>query len=110
MSVMARGERAIENIIALYALVVDDGDFIGVGNLLAYGVLVLNDGPRAAGAAAVEALLECGFRTYAKGAPGTRHVVSNLIIEVASTRDSASAPSRRRAPLRPASIQPFSGG
>lgn len=91
MADMASDERAIENLIALYAFLVDDGDFAGVGNLFANGELLINDGPPAVGAAAVESLLSLGFRTYANGSPFTRHVTSNLIIELASTRDAASA-------------------
>jgi hypothetical protein len=74
-------EQAIANLIHLYAERIDEGDFAGVGRLFAdaeYGGAA--GGVR--GAHAVEALLRGMVRTYDDGTPRTRHVTTNVIIEV----------------------------
>jgi SnoaL-like protein len=76
---------AIANLVATYAERVDLGDFRGVGQLFAHGAFraVLPDGSVAAteGAAAVEAMMQGMVLTY-DGIPATKHVTTNLIIEV----------------------------
>jgi 3-phenylpropionate/cinnamic acid dioxygenase small subunit len=74
-------ERAIENLIARYAFLTDDGDFAGLGALLdaaefRLGTTVVR------GQDAVERLARSALRTYADGTPRTRHVTTNIIIDV----------------------------
>ncbi|WP_176595467.1 MULTISPECIES: nuclear transport factor 2 family protein [Sphingobium] len=91
MSDILSDERAISNLMARYAFLVDDGDYAGVGRLFAQGELVLNDNAPASGADAVEAFLKRALKTYDDGTPRTRHVLSNIIIEIEEPRLAASA-------------------
>lgn len=84
-------ERAITNLMARYAFLVDDGDYAGVGRLFSKGELTLNDNPPATGADAVEAFLVRVLRTYDDGTPRTHHVTSNIILEIEEVRGEASA-------------------
>lgn len=84
-------ERAITNLMARYAFLVDDGDYAGVGQLFSDGELTLNDNPPAVGADAVEAFLVKALKTYDDGTPRTRHVTSNTILEIEESRLGASA-------------------
>ena len=84
-------ERTIGNLIARYAFLVDDGDFAGLGELFTYGQLALNNSDRAIGGEAVEALLKKMLQTYEDGTPCTRHVSSNIIIEIDASGEAASS-------------------
>jgi 3-phenylpropionate/cinnamic acid dioxygenase small subunit len=77
MTPAAASDRQIENLIARYAFLVDDGDFAGLGELLEAADFTLVHGK-----AAVEELALSTLRTYADGTPRTRHVTTNLIIDV----------------------------
>jgi 3-phenylpropionate/cinnamic acid dioxygenase small subunit len=79
---MISHEQAIANLIYRYAFLVDDGDFAGLGTLFADGQLVLNDAPAAVGAAGVERFAHASLQLHGDGTPGTRHVISNVIIEI----------------------------
>ncbi|WP_198351155.1 nuclear transport factor 2 family protein [Flavisphingomonas formosensis] len=52
--------------------------------------LTLNDNPPASGAEAVEAFLATALKTYDDGTPRTRHVTSNVILEIEEPRREAS--------------------
>jgi ketosteroid isomerase-like protein len=71
---------AIQNLIARYALLVDTGDFAGVGELFADATFV--GAAEFTGREAVTGMLERTVIRYADGTPGTQHATSNLIIEV----------------------------
>lgn len=73
--------RAIENLIARYALLVDTGDFTGVGELFAQATFV-GSGEPATGAAAVTAMLTDLVIRYEDGTPRTQHVTTNLAIDL----------------------------
>jgi 3-phenylpropionate/cinnamic acid dioxygenase small subunit len=81
-SAAAEPSRRIENLIASYAFVVDDGEFAELGELLAEADFSLNGGPAVHGRDAVERLAHETLQTYDDGTPRTRHVTTNLIIEV----------------------------
>jgi 3-phenylpropionate/cinnamic acid dioxygenase small subunit len=91
MTTAAASDRQIENLIARYALLVDDGDFAGLGELLDSADFTLGANT-ARGKAAVEELALSVLRTYADGTPRTRHVTTNLFIEV--DEESGTATSR----------------
>jgi hypothetical protein len=78
----AAPSRIIENLIATYAFLVDDGEFAELGGLLADADFSLNGGPAAHGRDAVERLAHETLQTYEDGTPRTRHVTTNIIIEV----------------------------
>ncbi|MBD0671545.1 nuclear transport factor 2 family protein [Streptomyces sp. CBMA156] len=82
--------RAIENLIARYAELVDDGDFEGLGALLAGATFVGSAGP-VSGGAAIEAWFRETLIVYADGTPRTQHVSSNLAVEVDERAGTAAA-------------------
>ncbi|MDH3686037.1 MAG: nuclear transport factor 2 family protein [Myxococcales bacterium] len=80
---MTAARNAIENLLHTYAERIDAGDFAGVGELFADAVILGPDGtPVAEGATAAQRLYEKSTRRYEDGTPRTRHVTSNLILEV----------------------------
>ncbi|MEU3985986.1 nuclear transport factor 2 family protein [Streptomyces sp. NPDC026672] len=76
------GERAVENLVARYAFLVDDGDFAGLGELLADAEFSLNGDTVTGGARAVEDFAHHTLQVHADGTPRTRHVTTNLLVEV----------------------------
>jgi 3-phenylpropionate/cinnamic acid dioxygenase small subunit len=73
--------RAIESLIATYAELVDDGDFAGVGVLLADATFMGGAGS-VSGREAIEQMLRDNVIVYDDGTPRTKHVTTNLAIEV----------------------------
>jgi 3-phenylpropionate/cinnamic acid dioxygenase small subunit len=75
------GYRAIASLIATYAELVDDGDFAAVGVLLADATFTGGAGS-VTGREAIEKMLRDNVIVYDDGTPRTRHVTTNLAIEV----------------------------
>src|SRR2546430_12040495 len=73
--------RAIENLIASYAELVDNGDFAGVGVLLANATFTGGAGS-VSGGDAIERMLRDNVIIYEDGQPRTKHVITNVAIEV----------------------------
>lgn len=73
--------RAVENLLARYAELVDDGDFAGLGLLLADATFV-GSGPPVSGGEAVEKMFRDTLIVHADGTPRTQHVTSDIAIEV----------------------------
>jgi 3-phenylpropionate/cinnamic acid dioxygenase small subunit len=73
--------RAIENLIAAYAELVDDGDFAGLGALLAEATFT-GGGGAISGQSAIEKMLRDMVIIYDDGTPRTKHVTTNIAIEV----------------------------
>jgi 3-phenylpropionate/cinnamic acid dioxygenase small subunit len=73
--------RAIESLIAAYAELVDDGDFEGVGDLLADATFTGAAGS-VSGRDAIEKMLRENVIVYEDGTPRTKHLITNLAIEV----------------------------
>jgi hypothetical protein len=73
--------RAIERLIANYAELVDDGEFAVVGRLLADATFSGGAGT-ANGSDAIEKMLRDNVIVYDDGTPRTRHVTTNLAIEL----------------------------
>ena len=73
--------RAIESLIATYAELVDDGDFAGVGILLADATFTGGAGS-VSGRDAIEKMLRDNLIIYDDGTPRTKHVTTNVVIEV----------------------------
>jgi SnoaL-like domain len=72
----------IANLIARYAFATDDGDFPALGRLFTQATFALNNGEPVHGAAAVTALARQVLQTYEDGTPRTRHVTTNLFIDI----------------------------
>jgi hypothetical protein len=80
--------RAIENLIATYAELVDDGDFAGVGILLADATFTGATGS-VSGRDAIEKMLRDNVIVYDDGTPRTKHVTTNVAIELDEAAGSA---------------------
>lgn len=74
-----------EALLATYAERIDAGDFDGVGELFAAGVIADADGNALArGAGAVTRLFEATTRRFPDGTPKTKHLTTNSIVEPAA--------------------------
>ena len=83
--------RAIENLLGEYCERIDLGDFAGVGELFADGVLADEHGTELArGAEAVTAFYAAGTRLH-DGSPRTKHLVVNSVVEVDEAAGTATA-------------------
>jgi 3-phenylpropionate/cinnamic acid dioxygenase small subunit len=82
--------RAIENLIAAYAELVDNGDFAGLGALLADATFS-GSGTPVSGPGAIEAMFQEMLIVYDDGTPRTKHVTTNIIVEVDETAGTAAA-------------------
>ena len=73
----------ITNLIYRYAELIDDGDFAGVGELLGRAELTFEGYTTAVtGAEAVAGLYTSTTRRFDDGTPATKHVMTNVIVEV----------------------------
>jgi SnoaL-like domain len=82
--------RAIENLITAYAELVDGGDFAGLGTLLADATFIGGGAP-VSGADAIEKLFGDTVIAYDDGTPRTRHITSNIAIEVDESAGTAAS-------------------
>jgi len=72
---------AIAELIYRYAELIDEGDFAGVGELLADAVITIDGNDREyRGADQIRRFYEHSTRRYPEGTPLTKHVMSNVII------------------------------
>jgi hypothetical protein len=83
--------RAIENLIAAYAELVDEGDFAGLGALLAEATFT-GGGSAISRQSAIEKMLRDMVIVYDDGTPRTKHVTTSIAIEV--DEDTGTAVSR----------------
>ena len=105
---MADDVQSITNLIYSYAELLDTGDIEGLGRLFTAATLRTHGASDVLeGARAVEGLIEDSVHLY-DGIPATKHVITNLIVEVADDRGSATARSyytalqaRPQLPLQP---------
>jgi len=74
--------RSIENLIAAYAELVDAGDFRGLGELLADAVFGGSGDAVVRGREAIEKTFRSMVRVYDDGTPRTKHVTTNIHIDV----------------------------
>lgn len=80
---MSNGFAAISNLIGEYALRIDAGDFAGVGELFANATISTDMGTSMTGADEIRGMYEQWTRRYPdNGTPHTKHLVTNLIIDV----------------------------
>jgi 3-phenylpropionate/cinnamic acid dioxygenase small subunit len=82
--------RAIESLIAAYAELVDDGDFEGVGRLLADATFTGGTGS-VTGRDDIERMLRENVIVYDDGTPRTKHLITNVAIEVDEGRGAATS-------------------
>jgi len=83
---------AITKLIYTYAERIDDGDFAGVGDLFAHATLTFEGfGDAVSGRNAIEALYTRSTRRYEDGTPRTKHVMTNVMVDVADDGETASS-------------------
>jgi 3-phenylpropionate/cinnamic acid dioxygenase small subunit len=80
--------RAIGDLITIYAELVDDGDFAGLGTLLADATFT-GGGEPVSGAQAIEKMFQDTLIVYDDGTPRTRHIITNVRIQVGEAADTA---------------------
>jgi ketosteroid isomerase-like protein len=90
VEIVQSSDRAIENLIATYAELVDGGDFAGVGVVLADASFTGGAGS-VRGRDAIEKMLRDSLIVYEDGTPQTKHVITNVAIEVNETAGTAVA-------------------
>lgn len=87
---MSSGDE-IRNLLAQYCERIDAGDFVGVGDLFAHGVLTEPGGAELArGADAVASFYTAGTLLH-DGSPRTKHLVTNVVLEIDDHRGQATA-------------------
>jgi len=79
----------VENLIARYAELIDAGDFPGLGALFADAVFGGEGDAVVQGHEAVEAIFRAMVVVYEDGTPRTKHVTTNVQVEVDETGTSA---------------------
>ena len=76
------GARAVENLIARYAELVDGGDFAGLAALLGQAVFGGEGDAVVRGRDAIERTFRAMVMVYDDGTPRTKHVTTNVQIDV----------------------------
>jgi 3-phenylpropionate/cinnamic acid dioxygenase small subunit len=79
---MADNDREIENLIYAYAERIDAGDLAGVAELFRHGRIEAQPGVVFEGFEKVRSLYEMSTRLYDDGTPRTKHVTTNVAVEV----------------------------
>jgi hypothetical protein len=100
--------QAIKNVVLSYVELLDLGDFDGLANVFARATVRVNGFPEEfRGAAAFREFIERGVQMY-DGIPSTKHLVTNLMVEISLDRRTATAHSyytalqaRPELPLQP---------
>jgi ketosteroid isomerase-like protein len=86
---------AITKLIYTYAERIDNGDFAGVGELFGHATLTFEGfGDAVRGQEAIEALYTRTTRRYEDGTPRTKHVMTNVIVDVEDEGEGGTASSR----------------
>ncbi len=88
---MSHSDRAIENLVYAYAEHIDAGDLAGVGELFRNGRIQAAPGMTFEGAEQVKGLYDSATRLYDDGTPRTRHVTTNVAVEVDENAGTATA-------------------
>jgi ketosteroid isomerase-like protein len=91
-SVPMTAAEAITKLIYTYAERIDAGDFAGVADLLAHATLTFEGfGDAVEGREAIERLYTRTTRRYEDGTPRTKHVMTNVMVEVAEAGETAAS-------------------
>jgi hypothetical protein len=89
---MTDSSTQLSNLIARYAELIDAGDLGGVSELLADAAIGTEDGSSLlTGRDAIRSLYESTTRIHPDGTPGTKHVTTNLILDIDDDLGTASA-------------------
>jgi 3-phenylpropionate/cinnamic acid dioxygenase small subunit len=83
--------REIENLLYAYAERIDAGDLTGVAELFRHGRLEAAPGVVFEGTDEVRSMYDAATRLYDDGTPRTRHVTTNVAVEVDRTTGTATS-------------------
>lgn len=83
--------REIENLLYAYAERIDAGDLAGVAELFRHGRLEAAPGVVFEGTDEVRSMYDAATRLYDDGTPRTRHVTTNVAVEVDRTTGTATS-------------------
>jgi hypothetical protein len=82
----------VSNLIARYAELIDSGDLDGMASLLAEAAVGAGDSTaKVTGHEAIRRLFAATTRIHPDGTPGTKHVTTNLILDIDDESGTASA-------------------
>ncbi|MBT5140201.1 MAG: nuclear transport factor 2 family protein [Acidimicrobiaceae bacterium] len=84
-------ETAITNLLYRYAEAMDAGDLNGAADLLRHADIILTDGDSPIGADDILDIWNDRVILHHDGTPRTKHVITNVIVEIADDRHSATA-------------------
>jgi 3-phenylpropionate/cinnamic acid dioxygenase small subunit len=90
-SVQETASEAITKLIYTYAERIDAGDFAGVGELFAHATLTFEGFGDAVAGRDAEALYTRTTRRYEDGTPRTKHVMTNVMVDVDDAGEAASS-------------------
>ena len=79
------------NLVSRYAELIDAGDFDGVADLLEGAAVGGAEGPLVGGHDAIRGLFASTARLYPDGTPRTKHVTTNLILDIDEEEHRATA-------------------
>jgi ketosteroid isomerase-like protein len=83
---------AVTKLVYTYAELIDTGDFAGVGELLGHATMTFDGFDEVVrGTEAIEALYARTTRRYGDGTPRTKHVMTNLIVDVDERGETAAS-------------------
>jgi 3-phenylpropionate/cinnamic acid dioxygenase small subunit len=89
---MLSSRDAICQLIYTYAERIDAGDFAGVGELLGHAEVTFEGyDTKVTGVEAVTALYTATTRRYADGTPSTKHVMTNVIVDLSEDEETATS-------------------
>ena len=72
----------IEHLLLEYARRIDNGDFVGIGELFSRGKIIVDDSTHIEGPDAVSSMYTNTTRRYEDGTPRTHHVTTNIEIHI----------------------------
>lgn len=101
--------RAIEKLIYTYAELVDTGDFAGIGALLAEATFIGGSDAVAGRETIAESFARTVIR-YPDGTPRTRHLVTNIVVDIHSGLASARSSFTALQALPELPLQPIASG
>lgn len=88
---MGDSGRAVENLVYAYAELIDSGDLAGVAELFAHGRIRAAPGVIFEGSEQVRSMFEGSTRLHSDGTPRTKHLTTNVAVEVADDDTTATA-------------------
>ncbi|HAY52211.1 MAG TPA: nuclear transport factor 2 family protein [Acidimicrobiaceae bacterium] len=81
----------IKHLLLEYARRIDNGDFVGIGELFSRGKIIIDDATHIEGSDNVSSMYTNTTRRYEDGTPRTHHVTTNIEIHIAGSSAESSS-------------------